>query len=257
MNYLILHILKISKGFIFVFYVRSFLGPFHFRFPENIGLHSIFIEQMIFCEVYNIKSYFFLFLDINNFEKIPACVSFSITIDSHYQVIFIWVDCNSQVKVSTLKLWTKFDILIFRCGIYSFKKPVFARSNRKILFRLVKMKEFKLFKGFFGVKKIFLNNFMVFIFGILFKKFHIRAGSKSHVNDFIWELWSKRCKSFGDEINIGMCKDKWNLFERDVGNCFNLPSLIRKKNTQYINQEVGSDHCVYSFVVWLGLIITF
>lgn len=119
------------------------------------------------------------------------------------------------------------------------------------------MKKFKSFKGFFGVKKIFLNIFMIFIFGILFEKFHIRTGSESHVNNFIRELRSKRSKSFGDEINVGMCKYKWDLFERDMGNCFKLPSLIKEKFTQYINQEVRSDHCFYSYVVWLSLIITF
>lgn len=119
------------------------------------------------------------------------------------------------------------------------------------------MKEFKPFESFFGVKKVFLNIFMIFIFGILFEKFHIRTGSESHVDNFIWELGSKRSESFGDEINVSMSEDKRDLFERNVGNGFDSPSLIRNKITQCINQEVRNDHCFYSWVVWFSLVITF
>lgn len=88
------------------------------------------------------------------------------------------------------------------------------------------MKELKSFESFFGIEKRFFDNFMIFILGILFEKFHIRARSKTHVYNFIRELGSKRCESFRDEIYVSMCKYEWYLFERDVRDSFELPSLI-------------------------------
>lgn len=112
---------KISKSFILVLNLSSILCPLHLGFLENIRFHSIFIQQTTFCKVYDVEFYFFLFFYIKNFEKIPAGVSFCITVNSHDQVIFIRTWCNGKIKIATLKLWTKFDILTFGGRIYSFK----------------------------------------------------------------------------------------------------------------------------------------
>lgn len=196
---------------------------------------------MTLCKVYYIESNIFLLFDIINFEEIPTSVTFRVTVNSHNQIIFIFLDCDGQIKIPSLKFRAEFDVLVFWCWIYSFKKPIFTGSYGKTLFRLMKMVKLEAFEGFVIVKERLNDDFIFFIFCILFEKFNIWAWSKSHINNLIRKRSSKTCQGFWDGINTLMCKYEWYLLEDDFWDVLGLPSILETKNTRYKDQEAEND----------------
>jgi len=148
---MLIFVRKISDRFILKFHINSLLTPLHFRCSKHVWFHTFCVKQLIFGKVYDVKFNFFLFLNVEHLEEVPACMSFCVWINSHEQIILVGIDCNGQIKVSSLKLGTEFNVLVFPCRVNALEKSIFAGPDRKILLRFLEMLKFEPFDRFFWI----------------------------------------------------------------------------------------------------------